>query len=94
MKVTLTPELEKLICDRVASGEFDSRDELVSTAIRTLLDGAHATRKRELLIRAVRAGFEEVERGEFHEYTDQKELAREIMEEGRALRAQGNKSRE
>ena len=38
MNVTLKPETEKLVRERVESGEFESASELVDEAIRYMLD--------------------------------------------------------
>lgn len=42
MDVTLRPEIERMVLDRVQSGEYSSTSELVNTAVRNLLEGEHA----------------------------------------------------
>ena len=42
MDVTLQPDIEKMVLDRVRSGEYSSTSELVNAAVRNLLDEAHA----------------------------------------------------
>lgn len=34
MEITLSPELERLVCDKVARGEFDSAEAVVESALR------------------------------------------------------------
>ena len=41
MDVTLQPEIEKLVLDRVRSGEYSSTSELVNAAVRSLLEDEH-----------------------------------------------------
>jgi len=40
--VTLQPELERMVLDRVQSGEYSSTSELVNTAVKNLLEDEHA----------------------------------------------------
>jgi Arc/MetJ-type ribon-helix-helix transcriptional regulator len=40
--VTLQPEIERMVLDRVQSGEYSSTSELVNTAVRNLLEDGHA----------------------------------------------------
>lgn len=42
MDVTLQPELERMVLDRVQSGEYSSTSELVNTAVKNLLEDEHA----------------------------------------------------
>lgn len=44
MNVSLTPELERLIHDRVATGRYSSASEVVREALRTLEDRDEARR--------------------------------------------------
>jgi Arc/MetJ-type ribon-helix-helix transcriptional regulator len=39
--VTLQPEIERMVLDRVQSGEYSSTSELVNTAVKNLLEGEH-----------------------------------------------------
>lgn len=41
MDVTLQPEIEKMVLDRVRSGEYSSTSELVNAAVRNLLEEQH-----------------------------------------------------
>jgi antitoxin ParD1/3/4 len=50
MNVTLKPETEKLVRERVESGEFESASELVDEAIRYMLDMDKAEAELEALV--------------------------------------------
>jgi antitoxin ParD1/3/4 len=56
MNVTLTPELEKLINDKVSSGLYDSAIDVVSDGLRLL---AEQDRLREIKLAALRKDIEE-----------------------------------
>ena len=90
MNVSLTRELERLVTDRVKTGMYQTASEVVREGLRLLKE------RDERLARLsadVRAGFEQVERGESFEYdeTTTKNLAREIKARGRRKLAQGRK---
>jgi len=40
--VTLQPEIERMVLDRVQSGEYSSTSELVNAAVKNLLEDEHA----------------------------------------------------
>lgn len=48
MDVTLQPEIEKMVLDRVRSGEYSSTSELVNAAVRILLEDDQAAEQRPL----------------------------------------------
>jgi antitoxin ParD1/3/4 len=73
MNVSLTPELEKLVEDKVATGMYQTASEVVREALRLL--NARDAYRLEALRRDVRAGFEDIERGDFVE-VDQATTAR------------------
>jgi antitoxin ParD1/3/4 len=50
MNITLKPETEKLVRERIASGDFENASELVDHAIRYLLDMDRAEAELEPLI--------------------------------------------
>jgi len=65
MNVNLTPELEKLVREKVSSGLYNNQSEVVREALRLLaeqdrLREAHLVKLRE----ALAAGLEQAERGE------------------------------
>ncbi len=65
MNVSLTPELEQLIHDRVSSGRYHSASEVVREALR-LLEARDELRQLRLaeLRKKVAAGLESLDRGE------------------------------
>jgi len=66
MNVSLTPELEKYVSDKVASGRYTSASEVVREALR-LLEREEKSRKEQLdeFNRELQARINAVERGEF-----------------------------
>lgn len=65
MNVNLTPELEKLVQEKVSSGLYNNQSEVVREALRLLaeqdrLREAHLVKLRE----ALAAGLEQADRGE------------------------------
>ena len=84
MNVSLTPELERLINDKVDTGSYQTASEVVREALRLL-----KLRDEGLvqLRRDVQAGFDQIERGEFAEYT-----ARSASKLGSRVKARGVRS--
>jgi len=65
VNVSLTPELEELIQERVRSGRYTSASEVVREALRLLQDGDELPRLRMDELRAkVAAGLNSLDRGE------------------------------
>lgn len=91
MNVSLTPELEQYINDKVASGRYASASEVVREALRL-----HEEREKKLAaLRAdIEAGLRDIEQGRVHEATPEfwEELKREIAERADALRHQRKKA--
>lgn len=69
MNVTLTPELERIVTEKVDAGEYDSPDAVVHAALALLLDREKA---REAKLDALRAkvaeGVRAADAGEIVEY--------------------------
>jgi antitoxin ParD1/3/4 len=67
MNVSLTPELEELVRERVRSGRYTSASEVVREALRLLADREEL---RQLRLREARAkvaeGLEAIEAGDVH----------------------------
>ena len=85
MTITLTPELEKLVKEKIAGGEYDSADAFVSEAVQRLVDeekeeDAH---RDEILVR-IQAAEAEIDRGDYREYDEETihELAQDVHERG------------
>ena len=89
MNVSLTPELERLVNEKVESGLYQTASEVVREALRLLKERDHA---REQLRADVQAGVEQLARGEGRPYdrTSGRQLAERIKSRGRATR--GKKS--
>ncbi|MDX2266774.1 MAG: type II toxin-antitoxin system ParD family antitoxin [Bryobacter sp.] len=64
MNVSLTPELEQLVNDKVKSGHYQTASEVVREGLRLLIE---RDQQRESLRSEIRAGFAAVDRGEFLE---------------------------
>lgn len=65
MDVTLTPELERLIHDKVATGLYASQDEVIREALRLLRDRDELRLLAvEDLRREVQKGLDQLDRGE------------------------------
>ena len=78
MNVSLTPELEKYVSDKVASGRYTSASEVVREALR-LLEREETSRKEQLdeFNRELQRRIDSVARGE---YVTAEEFEREIEE--------------
>ncbi len=84
MEVTLSPELEELIAEQVESGHYPSPGEVVRDALRLFQEKLMLPeRKRETLRRDVQIGLDALDRGEYVEYDDARQLAAEIKARGR-----------
>jgi antitoxin ParD1/3/4 len=86
MEVTLSPDLEELIAEQVASGHYPSPGEVVREALRLLQEQIVFQKLGlEALRRDVRAGLEALEQGDYDEYDagDTRSLAADIKARGR-----------
>jgi antitoxin ParD1/3/4 len=86
MNVSLTPELERLINEKVDSGLYQTASEVVREALRLLKERDQA---REQLRADVRSGFDQLMRDEGVVYGDSaaaRALATRIKAEGRKRR--------
>ena len=79
MNVNLTPELEKLIQDKVSSGLYNNQSEVVREALRLLVE-QDGLRKAHLQA-ALAAGLEQADRGELLEGPAVVEEMRELLRE-------------
>lgn len=88
MNVSLTPELEKMVNEEVKSGRYKSASEVVRDGLRLI-----QIRKQKLaaLKRELAVGIEQLDRGEFYEYSSVKEMVEDIKAE--ASKRQKTKSR-
>jgi putative addiction module CopG family antidote len=81
MTVTLTPELEKLVREKIERGEYESAEALVGQAVQRLLAEENAENEIRQRIDAAEA---EIDSGQFVEYDSATihELARDVHERG------------
>jgi antitoxin ParD1/3/4 len=71
MNVSLTPELEKMIGDKVASGRYHSASEVVREALRLLEQQDEVYQARlEQLRKDLDLGIEQLDRGERVPFTE------------------------
>lgn len=86
MNVSLTPELERLVNEKVESGLYQTASEVVREALRLLKERDHA---REQIRADVQAGFDQLARGKGRAYDKgaARELVEQIKSRGRAARA-------
>ena len=82
MNVSLTPELEQLVNEKVNSGMYQTASEVIREGLRLLKERD----SRLAQLRAdIRAGFESVERSEYTEYDEHtvRQLAVRVKARGR-----------
>lgn len=84
MNVSLTPELEQLVNDKVSSGLYQTASEVVREALRLLKQ-----RDQERLRADIQAGFDQLARGEGKHYDEVsgRRLTERVKAKGRAARA-------
>jgi antitoxin ParD1/3/4 len=89
--ISLPPELEKLINEKVQSGEYASANEVISESLRLLEEQEELHRiKHQALKREISLGITQIEQGEGLTYNSSTELADEIKSEARNIqRARG-----
>ena len=92
MNLPLNPEEQELIRQKVESGLYSSPNEVISTALRLLDQYDHTL---EELRKDVQEGVDQLDRGEYTEYTDETlhQFFAEIEAQGlKELEAQPQKS--
>jgi antitoxin ParD1/3/4 len=78
MEVSLTPELEQLVAERIESGMYASPSEVMGEALRLLKERDETRRARlEELRREIAIGLEQADRGETRPF-DPEDLKRRI----------------
>lgn len=91
MNVSLTPELEAMVNEKVSSGLYTSASEVIREALRLLLEQEEVRRLRiEELRRELLLGAEQLKKGKYKEYRSGEELMNDIRSRGTA-RARGRK---
>jgi antitoxin ParD1/3/4 len=88
MNVSLTPELETLVNEKVKSGNYNSASEVVREALRLLKEQDELRRiRREDVRREVMKGVEEIRRGQGVVYDSAEDLAEAVINRGKARKA-------
>ena len=92
MNVSLTPELESLVNEKVQTGMYQTASEVVREALRLLKE--HDEAKLRELSDMTRVGIDQLERGEYIEYgeTNVKDLAAAVKDRGRRRLARTRKT--
>jgi antitoxin ParD1/3/4 len=88
MQITLTPELDRLVEERVASGLYENPSEVVREALRVLFERESAL---DWLRREARLGFEQLESGDSLDLTREEFMAR--MHAGTLVHKHGTSNR-
>jgi antitoxin ParD1/3/4 len=83
MSIQLTPQLEELIQEKMASGRYHDANEVLSEALHALDD----LERLEALRAELAIGDAQIERGEYEEWTP--ELRARIADEARQIVAEG-----
>jgi antitoxin ParD1/3/4 len=84
MNVSLTPELEKMVNDKVTSGFYTSASEVVREALRLLQEFDEARRRRiEELRQEIEAGAEQIRQGQYKVYASADEFMDDIVNRGK-----------
>jgi antitoxin ParD1/3/4 len=92
MNVSLTPELEKLVQEKVASGLYQTASEVIREGLRLLKE--RDDRQTAALREAIQDGLTQLETGKYQEYTDATlaDLTQAVKARGRQRLAQRQKS--
>ena len=85
MNVSLTPELEELVSEKVKSGLYNSASEVVREGLRLLREQDELRHLRlDALRRDVQIGLEQAEQGQVSLYASPAALAADVKAQGRA----------
>lgn len=86
MNISLPPELENLINEKVKSGLYDSAGEVIRESLRLLQEQDELRRiRKDELRREIMLGVEQIRRGEYTEVkaSEMKDFADQIVKEAR-----------
>src|SRR5215813_3895711 len=96
MNVSLTPELDEYVAEKVRSGLYSSASEVIREGLRLLREQEELRRIRlQELKREISIGLEQLENGQGKTYTSAASLIKDVKAEGRKRRtaAAGGKKR-
>lgn len=93
MNISLTPELEKHVNQKVATGMYQTASEVVREALRLFIEQEAV--RLEGLRKEIRIGLDQLDRGEHSEFDERavKDLTKEIKTQGRQRLSRIRKSR-
>ena len=82
VNISLTPELDQFVADKVTSGMYKTSSEVIREGLRLLKE---RDERLQSLRTDIRAGFEAVDRGEFTDYnrSNVQQLAERVKTRGR-----------
>ncbi|MEP2758835.1 MULTISPECIES: type II toxin-antitoxin system ParD family antitoxin [Alphaproteobacteria] len=82
MRITLPPDLEAMIQEKIEAGLFNSADEVIAAALTLMMELDDAQREKLARLRAaVQVGIDQADRGDFAEDFSIEKLQSE-MDEG------------
>ena len=78
MKVLLKPEIKRFVTEKVKAGQCADASDLVNQALEVLRDQEQFTPKQEAYLRRqVKQGLDQLDRGEFSDFTAETIIAQE-----------------
>jgi antitoxin ParD1/3/4 len=78
MNVLLKPELRKFVAEKVKAGQFADASDLLNEAVEVLRDQERFTPSHEAYLRReLKRGLDELDRGEYSNFTAETVIARE-----------------
>jgi antitoxin ParD1/3/4 len=84
MDLSLPPHLERIIQEKIENGLYRTPHEVVEVALHLLAERDELQQQHlEALRGDIKEGIAALDRGDYHEYADWRELAEEIKAEGR-----------
>lgn len=87
MNVSLTPELENLVQEKVKSGNYNSASEVIREALRLLKEQDQLKElRREEIRREVMKGVEQIRNGESKTYNSAEEMAESIISQAKKIK--------
>ena len=86
MNITLNPELERLVNEKVQTGEFDNAEAVVAQALRAMVErDEDESHLRQTIREKIDRGVVQAQRGEF---VDGEEFFEQLRRKGERLRVE------
>ena len=94
MNVLLKPELKKFVTEKVNAGQYGDASELINEALEVLSEQERFTPKHEAYLRReLRRGLEQLDRGEFSDFSAETIIAQERSKLASSTRRRAPKKR-